>query len=83
MKATVTKEKFMDWYFSDDESIKDKGKELVNILINDNSVHYSVQDLFDECGYIPSDITEEGEKEDEEEGGMLEYTPNHDVILID
>ena len=56
-KLTITKERFLDWYFesgqdSENASIKDDlATRLIKGLQADNSFTITTQDIFDECNH--------------------------------
>ncbi|MDO6737059.1 hypothetical protein [Wenyingzhuangia sp. 2_MG-2023] len=70
---TVNKNEFIDWYFEDLE--KDT---LKNLCINLSLGKTNIQQIFNECGYIPSHLIIEEVKNDNKE-----FTPNEDCILLD
>jgi hypothetical protein len=63
----ITRERFLDWYFSDSDEVKSFGYSCMNELINTGKIEKSVQGLIDECGYIPKYICE-GEQDKEYNG---------------
>jgi hypothetical protein len=74
MKNKVTTSRFLSWYFSDSSDAHAIGYEVISALKSNGVFTISVKDLFDSCGYIPSDICI-----DAKEG--IEYEPSQ-VELI-
>jgi hypothetical protein len=76
-KFKITKERFIDWYFSD------INVDVIDELKKFGEVTITAQGLFDSCGYIPLWLCEG--QEDKEYNGIsplaLELSPS-DVELI-
>ena len=66
MRPRVRKERFLEWYFSDEEDILIMGNRLLYNLQDDNTFTITTEDLFNECEYIPAFITENYTNEDRE-----------------
>ena len=66
-KFKLTKEKFINWYFSDSDDISSFGFNAVNELKEFGKVNITIQGLFDSCGYIPQWICEGQSIHDEED----------------
>lgn len=66
-KYKVTKERFIDWYFSDVESRIDFGSNAIDELCRFGKLNVTIEGLFDTCGYIPSSICEGIDTEDLDE----------------
>jgi len=82
-KYKITREKFLDWYFSDSDEVKSFGYSCMNELINTGKIEKSVQGLIDECGYIPKYICEGQNYEFDNLSPLdFELSPT-DVELID
>lgn len=56
IKLKVTKAEFLDWYYSDSDDTLILGKNILSQLKSDGEASITVQDLFDDCGYIPTHI---------------------------
>jgi hypothetical protein len=74
---SVTASKFLNWYFSDSDMVKDFGRECVNMIETFGIVNISARQLFEGCGYIPQSICEDYDGVYE-----VEYEPS-DVEFID
>ena len=60
LKANKVKaSKFLEWYMSTGNDYKLLGASIADKLFTDGKASISVVDLFNECGYIPSDICEQ------------------------
>lgn len=74
MKPTLKIESFKKWYF-DGDTKKSEGETLIENLIKNDKVSITIQDIFNNCGYIPAEIcenlTDEQKKEEE-----LEFDPS-------
>ena len=55
---SVTKSSFLDWYFSDEDDTITIGERVINELNDTGTFTISVEQLFDDCGYIPNWICE-------------------------
>jgi hypothetical protein len=64
----------MSWYFRKTDDINSLGDRAYQCLIFDDEFHITIQDLFDECYYIPQEICEDND-------GNNEYLPS-EVKLI-
>lgn len=68
MKPQVRKEELLDWLFSDSDDAKQLGVRIIKQLQDTGSATITIQELFDECGYIPAHILLNDEKfEDSDE----------------
>jgi hypothetical protein len=75
MKPQVRKEELLDWLFSDVHDIHQLGVKIFKQLQDTGSATITIQELFDECGYIPAHILlndEEFEEGDEFEPSEVE-----------
>lgn len=67
-KPQVRKGELLDWLFSDSDDVKQLGVRIIDQLNDTGSAVITIQELFDECGYIPAHILineeefEEGEE---------------------
>jgi hypothetical protein len=81
MKPTVTIEDFKEWYF-DGDTKESEGQSLIEQLIKEDKVSITIQEVFDNCGYIPanicSNLTEEQLQEDD-----LEFEPSEVDLIKD
>jgi hypothetical protein len=68
MKPQVRKEELLDWLFSDSDDAKSLGIRIIKQLKDTGSATITIEELFDECGYIPAHIllNDEEFQEDEE-----------------
>lgn len=74
-KPQVRKEELLDWLFSDSDDAKSLGIRIIKQLKDSGSATITIQELFDECGYIPAHILlndEEFEEGDEFEPSEVE-----------
>ena len=74
-KPKVRKEELLDWLFSDSDDAKQLGVRIIRQLHDTGSATITIQELFDECGYIPAHILlneEEFEDDDEFEPNEVE-----------
>lgn len=74
-KPKVRKEELLDWLFSDSDDAKSLGIRIIKQLKDTGSATITIQELFDECGYIPAHILlndEEFEEGDEFEPSEVE-----------
>ncbi len=67
-KPQVRKEELLDWLFSDSDDAKQLGVRIIRQLHDTGSATITIQELFDECNYIPAHIllNEEEFHEDDE-----------------
>jgi hypothetical protein len=80
-KNKVTKSAFLNWYFSDNADIKSIAQRVINGLNDYGTITLSVDELFNEAGYIPQHICEvDGAEKDYL--SQDEYHPS-EVELID
>jgi hypothetical protein len=79
MKNQVTKSAFLEWYFSDNETINSIGDDVVSSLNESGEFIITIQDIFNNCGFIPRWLcVDNGENEGL---SMQEYSPK-DIELI-
>lgn len=74
-KPKVRKEELLDWLFSDSDDAKSLGIRIIKQLKDTGSATITIQELFDDCGYIPAHILlndEEFEEGDEFEPSEVE-----------
>lgn len=74
-KPKVRKEELLDWLFLDSDDAKQLGVRIIKQLKDTGSATITIQELFDECGYIPAHILlndEEFEEGDEFEPSEVE-----------
>jgi hypothetical protein len=74
-KPKVRKEELLDWLFSDSDDAKQLGVRIIRQLHDTGSATITIQELFDECGYIPAHILlneEEFHEDDEFEPSEVE-----------
>lgn len=76
VKYTVNKSTFITWYFSDSDDLYDLSEKIVSSLHKEDEVKVSIQQIFDNCDYIPSFIV--NEKTNDITKDLL---PNIEVIL--
>ncbi len=80
-KNKVTKSAFLNWYFSDADDIKTIRHRVIGGLKDDGTITLSVDELFNEAGYIPQHICEV-DGADKDYLSEDEYHPS-EVELID
>jgi hypothetical protein len=71
---SVTASSFLDWYFTDEDDTITIGNRAIDELKDTGTFTISVEQLFDECGYIPQEKCENND-------GDNEYDPS-EVKLI-
>ena len=76
MKQKVKKERFLKWYYSDISDYNLLGRLMVSQMKMNDTAEMSIQQVFNNAGYIPSFIVE-GWNEKERK----EYQP-HECELI-
>ena len=76
MKQKVKKERFLKWYYSDISDYNLLGRLMVSQMRMNDTAEMSIQQVFNNAGYIPSFIVE-GWNEKERK----EYQP-HECELI-
>jgi hypothetical protein len=57
-KNILKASKFLEWYFSSDDDIKPIAYRVIEELKMFGKCNTTVEELFDECGYIPKFICE-------------------------
>ena len=70
-KNKITKTAFLDWYFSESDDIYTFGNRCIDMLRDDGIKAYTVEMLFNECGYIPEYICVDNEND-----SGVEYHPS-------
>lgn len=76
----VKASKFLDWYFSDASEIREFGNAMIEQMRTFGIANIDVKQLFDGCVYIPEDICENCDEDEDWEYGK-EYSPE-DVEFI-
>jgi hypothetical protein len=76
-KPQLRKEDLLDWLFSENDDVNWLGFKIIKQLQNTGSAKITIQELFDECEYIPAHILLNEEEFDEED----EFKPS-EVELI-
>lgn len=77
MEPKLRKEELLDWLFSDSDDAKQLGVRIIKQLKDTGSASITLEELFDECGYIPAHILlneeefEEGEEFEPKEVELL------------
>lgn len=77
MKPQLRKEELLDWLFSDSDDAKQLGVRIIKQLKDTGSASITLEELFNECGYIPVHILlndeefQEGEEFDPSEVELL------------
>jgi hypothetical protein len=69
---SITASSFLDWYLSDSDDIESLGNRAHECLSDDGKFIITVQDLFDECGYIPQDKCENDDGDNEYDPSQIE-----------
>jgi hypothetical protein len=72
MKNQVTKSQFLSWYFSNQCDAISIGYEIISALNEDGKYAINVNELFDCCGYIPREICEDNDGDNEYQPSELE-----------
>lgn len=74
---TIKASKFISWYLSSSDDISYIGSRTVEELRTTGKFNITVEELFDECGYIPSHICENQTE------GLEEYGPTDLTFIND
>lgn len=83
-KNQVTASKFLKWYFSDADNVREFGNRALNQLKSFGFITINARELFDECGYIPQFICEERNDEwNEDWGNEKVYYPEEIEFIND
>jgi hypothetical protein len=77
MKPQVRKEELLDWLFSDSDDAKQLGVRVIKQLNDKGSFTITIEELFDECEYIPAHILRNEEDFEEYE----EFEPSEVELL--
>jgi len=72
----VDSEVFLEWYFEDD-TLEDFRERLVEPLILKGKASITAQEVFDRCGYVPSNLVEDFKDSEE----VYDLQPNYNVFL--
>lgn len=80
MKPTITKARFLSFFFSCNEDKKDYGMDMINELMKKGFISTNIEEVYLNAGYIPSYICENLTKE-QLENEELEFKPS-EVDLI-
>jgi hypothetical protein len=59
MNITINKNKFLDWRFSEKEDSVELAKTVINRLRKSGKANISLDDLFNDCGTVPSFVIDE------------------------
>lgn len=80
MKGCLTASSFAEWFYSDESDTKDLGSDAVFNLKTNGYFSITIEDVFNDCGYIPAHICDlfEGEEADEDDD-----VPPDELIFID
>jgi hypothetical protein len=71
-KFKLTKERFINWYFSDNDTRIDFGNNAISELEQFGKLNVTIKGLFDTCGYIPQWICEGQSDETDDELSPLD-----------
>jgi len=66
-KFKLKKERFINWYFSDNDTRIDFGNNAISELEQFGKLNVTIKGLFDTCGYIPQWICEGQSINDEDD----------------
>lgn len=77
MKPQLRKEELLDWLFLDSDDAKQLGVRIIKQLHDTGSATITIEELFDECGYIPAHILLNDEEFEEDE----EFEPSEVELL--
>ena len=71
---------FIDWYIQDSDDMKYLAQRVLNDFISEGKIEWSVKEIFDESGYIPTFIIKN--EEDILEDDRDEIEVNEDLYKI-
>lgn len=74
-KVKLTKERFLDWYFSDTDDILMTARNMIRDLHSSGEFHTTVQDLLDGCSELPDWIMRDYNEETDWSDEGKYYTP--------
>jgi hypothetical protein len=77
---SVKASRFLNWYFSDSDDIKEFGNSMLKQLMTFGIANIDVKQLFDGCALIPEYICEDW---DEDWGNEQEYSPEQIEFIND
>ena len=80
-KVKLTKENFLDWYFSDRDDILYIGNRIIGELKAEGKANVTTRELLDGCGELPSYIME-GYRDNEDEWIDTKYFEPSEIELI-
>jgi DNA-directed RNA polymerase specialized sigma54-like protein len=69
---SVTASSFLDWYFTDEDDTITIGNRAIDELNDTGTFTISVEQLFDECGYIPQEKCENNDGDNEYDPSQIE-----------
>ena len=72
----VDSEVFLEWYFEDD-TLEDFRERIVEPLMFQGKASITAQEVFDRCGYVPSNLVEDFKDSEE----VYDLQPNYNVFL--
>ena len=52
----VTRQDFIDWFIQDSDDMKYLAQRVLNDFSSEGKIEWSLQEVFDESGYIPTHI---------------------------
>lgn len=81
MKANkVLASRFIDWYYSDSSEIKELGYATLNEFKTSGKINMSIEDIYDQCGYIPRWIClDSGDGNNDEEYDTIDVELINDI----
>lgn len=77
---SVTASRFLSWYFSDSDEIRDFGNAMVEQMTTFGIANIDVKQLFDGCALIPQWICEHGDVDWDD---AREYSPEEIEFIND
>ena len=72
----IDSEVFLEWYFEDD-TLEDFRERIVEPLMFQGKASITAQEIFDRCGYVPSNLVEDFKDSEE----VYDLQPNYNVFL--
>ena len=76
LKHKVLASRFIDWYYSDSSEIKELGYATLNEFKTSGKINMSIQDIYDQCGYIPKYLCEDND-------GIDQYTTEYNIDEVE
>lgn len=74
-KVKLTKERFLDWYFSDNDDILITARNMIKELHSEGKYSVNVRELLDGCSELPDWIMKDYDEEKDWSDEGKYYTP--------